>query len=184
LSFEGKIVEVKCPKCKNILRIKVDAKMLADAVSPPISITHVHADPKYPAHSTTIWVDKNYDIRAVESSDSTILGQGMDAGGARQSGTSEGRQLGSLFPDEVEIADRAMSELKSFLEGTGRLSAEIARGFTDAYDQFFRLSEILQRKMATAKPVTLKGISSEKPQIVGKVPKPAKNKEGERRPRQ
>jgi hypothetical protein len=181
LSSEGKIVEVRCPKCKNILRIKVDATMLASAVSPPISITHVHADPKYPAHSTTIWVDKNYDIRAVEASDSTILGQGMDAGRAQHSGTSEGKQLESLFPDEVEIADKAMSELKRFLEGTGRLSAEIARGFTDAYDQFYRLSEILQRKMATAKPVTLKGISSEKSPTVGKVAKPTRNKEGERR---
>nr|MDO8133524.1 hypothetical protein [Candidatus Njordarchaeum guaymaensis] len=181
MSSEGKIVEVKCPKCKDILRIKVDATMLANAVSPPISITHIHGDPRYSVHSTTIWVDKNYDIRAVEASDSTILGRGIEAGLGKPPSTSEGRQLVPLLPDEVEITDKAVGKLKEFLEATGRLSAEIAREFTDAYDQFSKLSEILERKRAAAKPVTLKRIPTGKPQVIGKVVKPARRREGEER---
>nr|MDO8097580.1 hypothetical protein [Candidatus Njordarchaeota archaeon] len=179
MSSERKIVEVKCPKCKDLLRIRVDAAMLANAVSPPISITYIHGDAKQSVHSTTIWVDKNYDIRAVEASDSTILGRGIEVGAGKTSSASEGRQLGPILPDEVEIADKAMDKLREFLEATGRLSAEIAREFTDAYDQFSKLSEILERKRATAKPVTLKRIPARKPQIASKVAKPIRKTEGE-----
>jgi len=181
LSSDGKTVEIKCPKCKDILRIKVDAATLANAVSPPISVTYIHGDPKYSVHSTTIWVDKNYDIRAVEASDSTILGRGMEAGGASPSVAQEGRELGSLLPDEVEVTDRAIGKLKDFLEGAGRLSAQMAREFTDAYDQFSRLSEIIERKKTEAKHVTTNVATTEKPQVATRVAKKGRRRKARRK---
>jgi hypothetical protein len=163
------MVEITCPKCKNLLRIKVEAAMLANAVSPPISITHIHDDPKYSIHSATIWVDKNYDIRAVEASDSTILDRGIQTGGGSSSAPPQRRQLTRLFPDEVEVTDKAVNKLKEFLESTGRLSAEIAREFTDAYSQFTKLSEIIQRKKRTARRATVRRAQTEKPEAVTKI---------------
>jgi hypothetical protein len=130
-----KILELKCPKCQDLIKIRVDRSMLDKAKRLPISVSFIHGDPM---HSTTIYVDSDFVIRAVEAPDDTILGSGISQVMARQ---PDGN-IQNEVPSEAELTGEAIAKLESALETVGKMSAEIVLVLSRAHDELTKLSEL------------------------------------------
>jgi hypothetical protein len=134
LGVSQKILELKCPKCQDLIRIRIDRSMLQNARRLPISVSFIHGNPM---HSTTIWVDNDFVIRAVEAPDDTILGSGISPGGAQSPASAQAE-----IPGEAELTDEALAKLESALEVVGKMSGEIVLILTRAHDELTKLSEL------------------------------------------
>jgi hypothetical protein len=161
LGINQKTLELKCPKCQDLIRIRVDRSMLEEAKRLPISVSYIHGDPM---HSTTIWVDNDFVIRAVEAPDNTMLGQGIPPrGGQRPTATSENETTGG------ELLDEVITNLQKALETVGRMSQEIVLALTHAQDELTKLSEIRGMRPGAAKAVSQKKTLPETRRITRKV---------------
>lgn len=143
MGVSQKILELKCPKCQDLIRIRIDRSMLEAAKRLPISVSYIHGNPM---HSTTIWVDNDFVIRAVEAPDDTILGEGIAQTVERQPAVSSQGEI----PGEAELTDEAISKLERALEAVGRMSGEIVLILTRAHDELTKLSELRRSRAALA----------------------------------
>ena len=144
MGVSQKTLELKCPKCQDLIRVRVDRAMLEQAKRLPIAVSYIHG---VPMHSTTIWVDNDFVIRAVEAPDNTILGEGA-------SGKLEQRPAAmneSEVPGEAEITDEAIIKLEKTLETVGRMSGEIVLELTHVHDELTRLSQMRKRRAGEAR---------------------------------
>jgi hypothetical protein len=149
LGVSQKILELKCPKCQDLIRIRIDRSMLEKAKRLPISVSYIHGDPM---HSTTIWVDNDFVIRAVEAPDDTILGHGISTTGEQRSTLSTQGEI----PGEAELTDEATAKLEAALETISKMSGEIVLILTGAHDELTKLSELRRRGAARAAGTTEK----------------------------
>jgi hypothetical protein len=135
--------------------------MLENAKRLPISVSFIHGDPM---HSTTIWVDNDFVIRAVEAPDDTILGHGIPTkGDQRLTAGSENEILG-----EAELTDEAISKLEKALETVGKMSGEIVLALTRAHDELTKLTELRRRRTVPTTVATEKRVSPETRKITKK----------------
>lgn len=137
--------------------------MLTEAKSLPISIAYLHGDP---IHSTTIWVDADYVIRAVEASDNTLSSQGMTMGSA-QLPASKDMETGDSFSD-AELEDEVLDKLEKALQTIGQMSAQVVLEISRAHDE---LAQIRKRRDEGAREAEKKPILGEKPRVLKKEPK-------------
>lgn len=161
MGVSQKILELKCPKCQDLIRIRIDRSMLEKAKRLPISVSYIHGDPM---HSTTIWVDNDFVIRAVEAPDDTILGHGITTKGEqRPTAGSENEILG-----EAELTDEAISKLEKALETVGKMSGEIVLALTRAHDELTKLTELRRRRTVPTAGATEKRVLPEMRKITKK----------------
>ena len=135
MGVSQKILELKCPKCQDLIRIRVDRSMLDRAKRLPIAVSFIHGDPM---HATTVYVDNDFVIRAVEAPDDTILGSGISQAAAQRP-TAEAQ---SEIPGEAELTGEAMEKLEIALETVGKMSGQIVLILTRAHDELTKLSEL------------------------------------------
>lgn len=178
MGISHKILEIKCPKCQALLRIRVDASMLAEAKSLPVSVSFIHG---YPVHSTTIWFDANFSIRAVEAPDNTMIDRSISIGGEQRPPTFE--ETGVPPVSEAMLTEEALNKLETALVTIGRMNAEIVLELTRAHDELTNLSEMRKRRERNAAEAAKKGAFVEKPKEIKKPVRPEEAKERiERRP--
>lgn len=162
MGVSQKTLELKCPKCQDLIRVKVDRSMLEEAKRLPIAVSYIHGDPM---HSTTVWVDNDFVIRAVEAPDNTILGHGILTKGEHPLVPSSEDE----FPGEAEITDEAIIKLEKALETVGKMSSEIVLVLTRAHDELTKLSELRKRRAASPKVAAERKTTPEARRLVRKV---------------
>ncbi len=154
-----KVLEIKCPKCQDLLRIRVDGSMIAEAKSLPISLSYIHGDP---LHTVTFWFDGDYSVRAIEAPDNTIIDRQVSLGGSQRPSSTVTTEV--TRPSEAELTDEALSRIGGALETIGRMNAEIVLELTRAHEELTNISEARKRReRSTAETTRMKTIS-EKPQ--------------------
>ena len=172
MGVSQKILELKCPKCQDLIRIRIDRSMLEKAKRLPIAVSFIHGDPM---HSTTIWVDNDFVIRAVEAPDDTILGSGISPARAQQPNAGAQGEI----PGEAELTGQAIAKLESALETVGRMSGEIVLILTRAHDELTKLSELRRRGAQSTPGASEKRILPETRKTAkraGRVPEPRTTK--------
>jgi hypothetical protein len=172
LGVSQKILEIKCPKCQDLLRIRVDQSMLAEAKSLPVSVSYIHGDP---IHSTTIWFDGNFSVRAIEAPDNTMIDHHISVGGVQHPSPIGDAEV--TPPSEAALTDEALSKLEKALETIGRMNAEIVLELTRAHDELTNISEARKRRERIAADAARKRLAVEKPKEIVKAVRPEQAKE-------
>jgi hypothetical protein len=146
--------------------------MLAEAKSLPVSVSYIHGDP---IHSTTIWFDGNFSVRAIEAPDNTMIDHHISVGGVQHPSPIGDAEV--TPPSEAALTDEALSKLEKALETIGRMNAEIVLELTRAHDELTNISEARKRRERIAADVARKRIAIEKPKEIVKVLRPEQAKE-------
>lgn len=146
--------------------------MLAEAKSLPVSVSYIHGDP---VHSTTIWFDGNFSVRAVEAPDNTMIDNHVSIGGAQRPSPIGDAEI--TPPSEVPLTDEALSKLERALETIGRMNAEIVLELTQAHDELTNISEARKRRERIAADTAKKRMAVEKPKEIVKAVRPEQAKE-------
>jgi hypothetical protein len=66
LGEEKKVLEIYCKKCKNDHTIKIDANFLDGKTNFPVKYSYLHKDPRF---IMTLFIDKQFKVRGIETSD-------------------------------------------------------------------------------------------------------------------
>lgn len=159
MGVSQKVLEIKCPKCQDLLRIRVDGSMIAEAKSLPISLSYIHGSP---LHTVTFWFDGDYSVRAIEAPDNTIIDQHVSLGGIQRPPSIDKTEI--IRPSEAELTDEALSRIGGALETIGRMNAEIVLELTRAHEELTNISEARKRRERSATKVARKGVIGEKPE--------------------
>jgi hypothetical protein len=157
LGISQKVLEIKCPKCQDLLRIRVDGSMIAEAKSLPISLSYIHGSP---LHTVTFWFDGDYSVRAIEAPDNTIIDQHVTLGGIQRPPSIDNTEI--TRPSEAELTDEALSRIRGALETIGKMNAEIVLELTRAHEELTNISEARKRRERSAAELTRKGVIGEK----------------------
>ncbi|WXG44640.1 MAG: hypothetical protein WED04_11500 [Promethearchaeati archaeon SRVP18_Atabeyarchaeia-1] len=169
MGISQKTLELKCPKCQDLIRVRIDRSMLEQAKRLPISVSYIHGDPM---HATTVWVDNDFVIRAVEAPDNTILGHGIPAGAAQPTAVSSVDEI----PSEAELTDQAISKIEKAIRSVSRISevsGDIVLVLTSAQNELAGLSERHRRVAGTAKGVAEKKTPPEMRKIARRAARPS-----------
>jgi hypothetical protein len=157
------VLEIKCPKCQDLLRIRVDGSMIAKAKSLPISLSYIHGDP---LHSVTFWFDGDYSVRAIEASDNTVIDQRVKIGVTQRPSTTGSTEI--TRPSEAELTDEALGRIRGALETIGRMNAEIVLELTRAHEDLTNISEARKRRERSTAEAAKRKTASERPQEMSK----------------
>jgi len=172
LGVSQKVLEIKCPKCQDLLRIRVDGSMIAEAKSLPISLSYIHGSP---LHTVTFWFDGDYSVRAIEAPDNTIIDQHVTLGGTQRPSSVENTEV--VRPSEAELTDEALSRIGGALETIGRMNAEIVLELTRAHEELTNISETRKRRERSAAEAAKRKAMAERQQGTSRLTKPEQAKE-------